>query len=117
MTSIDGYAFRDCTNLQLVRSFITEPFSINKDVFPNNVYRDATLYIPSDTEKLYSRYDGWREFLKIEEMETTNISGAAYHRSDSPDGPIYNLAGQKVNATYKGVVIQNGKKKLQTNKQ
>ena len=29
------------------------------------------------------------------------------------DGAIYNLAGQKVNASYKGVVIQNGKKFLQ----
>ena len=29
------------------------------------------------------------------------------------DGAIYNLAGQKVNANYKGVVIQNGKKFIQ----
>ena len=29
------------------------------------------------------------------------------------DGAIYNLAGQKVNASYKGVVIKNGKKYLQ----
>ena len=29
------------------------------------------------------------------------------------DGAIYNLAGQKENASYKGVVIQNGKKFLQ----
>ena len=29
------------------------------------------------------------------------------------DGAIYNLAGQKVNATYKGVVIKNGKKYIQ----
>ena len=29
------------------------------------------------------------------------------------DSAIYNLAGQKVNASYKGVVIQNGKKFLQ----
>ena len=29
------------------------------------------------------------------------------------DGAIYNLAGQKVNASYKGVVIKNGKKYFQ----
>ena len=28
------------------------------------------------------------------------------------DGPIYNLAGQKVGASYKGIVIQNGKKRI-----
>ena len=26
------------------------------------------------------------------------------------DAPIYNMAGQRVSKTYKGVVIQNGKK-------
>ena len=29
------------------------------------------------------------------------------------DGAIYNLAGQKVNASYKGVVIKDGKKYIQ----
>jgi hypothetical protein len=28
----------------------------------------------------------------------------------SADAPIYNLAGQKVDKSFKGVVIQNGKK-------
>jgi hypothetical protein len=28
------------------------------------------------------------------------------------DDAIYNLSGQKVNGSYKGLVIQNGKKKL-----
>ena len=29
------------------------------------------------------------------------------------NAPVYNLAGQQVNASYKGVVIQNGKKYVQ----
>jgi len=89
VTSIDRYAFQNCTNLQLVRSFITEPFSINKDVFPNNVYRDAMLYIPSNTEKLYSRYDGWREFLKIEEMEAQDD-----YRPFVEDGKVWKVGGK-----------------------
>ncbi|MBQ9648835.1 MAG: hypothetical protein IJV25_00285 [Prevotella sp.] len=28
------------------------------------------------------------------------------------DGPVYNLAGQKVGASYRGIVIQNGKKRI-----
>ena len=34
-------------------------------------------------------------------------------KSDAQDGVLYNIAGQKVNANYKGVVIKNGKKYLQ----
>ena len=30
----------------------------------------------------------------------------------SANNQLYNLAGQKVNASYKGIVIQNGKKQL-----
>ena len=33
-------------------------------------------------------------------------------KSDEADAPIYNLSGQKVDASYKGVVIQNGKKRI-----
>jgi hypothetical protein len=29
---------------------------------------------------------------------------------DDPNAPIYNLAGQQVDASYKGVAIKNGKK-------
>ena len=32
--------------------------------------------------------------------------------SEDADGPVYNLAGQKVGASYKGIVIQNGKKRI-----
>ena len=33
-------------------------------------------------------------------------------KPDKADGAIYNLSGQKVDASYKGIVIQNGKKRL-----
>jgi hypothetical protein len=66
---IESGAFAGCSSLQSIKSFITEPYSIQKDVFDENVYRQATLYIPKGTEKLYSRFDGWREFLNIVEME------------------------------------------------
>ena len=68
MTSIGSSAFSGCTNLKSVTSKITEPYSINKYVFTTETYRQGTLYIPAGTEKLYTRYDGWREFLNIVEV-------------------------------------------------
>ena len=79
VATIRKRAFESCTSLQYVKSFITEPYSITKDVFPDEVYRKSTLYIPSGTESLYTRYDGWREFLKIVEMsddDKPDIPGA-----------------------------------------
>ena len=50
----------------------------------------------------------------VEELNTgTNISSAVVAPKVNANAPIYNLSGQKVNKSYKGVVIQNGKKFVQ----
>lgn len=66
-------AFDGCNKILTVKSYILEPFSFDKMNFPEEVYRNATLYIPKGTEKLYSRFDGWREFLKIVEMDEDDV--------------------------------------------
>ena len=68
VNSIGGEAFYDCNAIRIVKSYITEPFSVNS-FFSKETYRQGTLYIPAGTEKLYTRFDGWKEFLKIVEME------------------------------------------------
>ena len=50
----------------------------------------------------------------VEELTTgTNISGTVAAPKVNTNAPIYNLAGQKVSKSYKGVVVQNGKKFVQ----
>jgi hypothetical protein len=51
-----------------VKSYILEPFNVT-GLFSNETYRKGTLYVPAGTKELYVRFDGWREFLKIEEMD------------------------------------------------
>ena len=40
-------------------------------------------------------------------------SGIKNVKAEKSNGAMYNLAGQKVDASYKGIVIQNGKKRIQ----
>ena len=42
----------------------------------------------------------------------SNTTGIKAVRTPNEDGAIYNIAGQRVDASYKGVVIQNGKKRI-----
>ena len=52
----------------------------------------------------------------IKNVQVIDLEGADAIKSvkaAKADGAIYNLAGQKVNASYKGVVIKDGKKYLQ----
>ena len=48
--------------------------------------------------------------LNFNDKETTGITNV--NAAESNDDTLYNLAGQKVNAAYKGIVIKNGKKYL-----
>ncbi len=45
-----------------------EPFDCT-GLFSENTYRQGTLYVPEGTMDLYIRFDGWREFLNIVEMD------------------------------------------------
>ena len=50
----------------------------------------------------------------VKVIDLTAATGIEAVKADKKfDGAIYNLAGQKVNANYKGVVIQNGRKFIQ----
>ena len=54
--------------------------------------------------------EGTPEKLNFNDKETTGITNV--NAAESNDDTLYNLAGQKVNAAYKGIVIKNGKKYL-----
>ena len=78
VTSIGEKAFSGCDNITSVISEITEPFNCGSDAFPENACRNGTLYVPAGTKDLYIRFDGWRNFLHIEEMDG---EAAKYHLS------------------------------------
>ena len=44
------------------------------------------------------------------ELKLASETGIQRVKTDDHQEPVYNLAGQKVNSQYKGIVIRNGKK-------
>ena len=67
VTSIDSGAFKDCSQLQRVTSYIMEPKN-ESDAFIN-IPSDATLYVPAGTLALYEATACWKKFANIVEME------------------------------------------------
>jgi hypothetical protein len=76
----------------------------------------------SDGNTLIFLNSGWVVGATVlKKVEVYELTGSAARgektainavKATNADGAIYNLAGQKVDASYKGIVIQNGKKRI-----
>ena len=80
-------------------------------IFDNSYIGFATLHVPESAIETYRTTAPWSEFGQIVAIEGTGIRGVNASGS-SADSPYYNLSGQKVKTSYKGIVIQNGKKRI-----
>ena len=54
-------------------------------------------------------------YVEVRETSTTGIC-AVKTKADGTDYPVYNLRGQRVSSSYKGIVIKNGKKYITIHK-
>ena len=83
----------------------------NKDAEGN----ETTSFEAADTYYTFKKYSGTGNIL-ISSIEITPAGTAGIgivNAAEKTNGAIYNLAGQKVNADFKGIVIMNGKKMIQ----
>ena len=65
--SIDDGAFFNCTKLQTVKSYITEPWNFSTRF--SNLPSNAILYVPAGCKAAYEAVATWSAFASIEEME------------------------------------------------
>lgn len=105
------------------------------DEYANNIFKAATVATPAG-DNTYALAKGQQYFAKVKsgvvipagkaylELDTTNSSKLNISFGDETTGinkitsedaqsmnaPMYNLAGQRVSKSFKGIVIQNGKK-------
>ena len=75
----------------------------NGKAFTTEAHKAYLVYTPSKTTNAKS-------FLGFD--VALEIQGPTVREKTTFDGPIYNLAGQKVDKDYKGIILVNGKKYL-----
>ena len=90
VTCIGEYAFSHCPMLNQVTSAIRHPFVFNKNVFENEIYNKAILYVPIGTKTLYQSVENWKRFTTILEK---SIEGGGYNINDvfSENGVDYKV--------------------------
>ena len=65
VTSIGNFAFQECRSLTSVITIMENPCLINSECFHNDVFHNATLYVPRGTIEKYKSTDYWNKFLHI----------------------------------------------------
>ena len=124
VTNIESYAFSGC-DIPKVISKIENPFDIG-DVFSNNTFMNATLYVPIGTIDKYKVTKGWKKFVYIEEGEPSGIEQALSktRQIESKDGvltirnikkgtpvSVYNANGTQ----FGSAISQSGQAAIDTN--
>lgn len=76
ITTLDSYAFYGCTAIKSVTAshFYPVEFNNNYCVF-DDIYRDATLYVPIGAKEFYQDSESWRNFSNIEERDIEETDG------------------------------------------
>ena len=77
--------------------------------YPKALVHDGWLYVSYSTNKEYAQYTR----VPIHHISLNTSTVDAVKSVPPSDGVTYNLAGQRVDGNYKGVVFRNGKKFLQ----
>ena len=75
VTSIGENAFNDCTGLTSIISHIKKPFYIKTNVFSDETYNNAMLYVPYGTMEKDKAESGWENFKIIISKGDANSDG------------------------------------------
>ena len=74
VTMIGNYAFNDCDALTAVYCHWDEPLECEPK-FEDEIFMNATLYVPTGTVDAYRSVYPWSEFINIEEKDYSGIAG------------------------------------------
>ena len=61
--------FTGCSALTGIYSYVREPFAFGNNIFSQETYINATLYVPTGLKEKYMSTDGWRFFWNITERD------------------------------------------------
>ena len=87
VASIGDGAFGRCWGLQTIYVKNQLPVKCTPD-FPDDVIKNAILYVPTGTLAVYEKADPWRNFWNIEEMDFSGIEDAEMDAGVGTDEPV-----------------------------
>ncbi len=81
-----------------------QPVSSIKNIFGNNTYDIATLYVPAAAMEKIKETEPWKNFAAIEEYDFSGVEEVESDIDPSQPCEIYTLAGVPVGASIEALV-------------
>ncbi len=103
LTNLGSNVFFNCTNLSSLTSLCKISPSCNSNTFNGAPTSTCTLYVPLGSANYYSVATGWKDFYKIEEIDTSGIVGVSV--DDAEAIGYYTTDGKAVDAPQRGINI------------
>ena len=105
---ISNEAFANCQQLNDVYCYAEEVPVSEENTFDNAYIDYATLHVPEKSVNSYKSTEPWNGFKEVVPLETTRIDAITHNPEENKIK--YNLNGQRVDNTQKGIYIHNNKK-------
>lgn len=104
VTSIDTASLAAPTKIVEVTSLIQDPTQLVPK-FSADVYKNATLTVPTGTKALYQAAEGWKEFFTIQEKTPTAVTDV--HVADASATPVarFSIDGRQLDEPQPGINI------------
>jgi hypothetical protein len=107
VTSIGDAFLSGCSGLTEINARMANPPALQASAFTGVDKDVCRLIVPAASVDTYNETPGWMAFNNI--VADSGTEGIDSMEADSDD-VRYNLSGQRINTTEKGIVIINGKK-------
>jgi hypothetical protein len=108
VTTIGDGFLSGCSGLMEINTRMSDPPALKNTAFTDVDKDVCQLIVPAASVDIYKQTSGWRDFNNIvADPDTDHID--SMEEAESND-IRYNLSGQRINTTEKGIVIINGKK-------
>ncbi len=102
MSYMADSVFWQAKNLDSLVVMTQRPFTIDESDFEDDIYNNATLYVPAGTKSLYRSAAVWSNFRNIVEMDRFVVDGISYEINE--DGEAVVVAPSE-GVPYSGTVV------------